>query len=380
MGMLRSLITWICVIPFFSLPISGCGAGKVGTGAPSDTRTASPAGWWQLESAGGLAQITAVTCPDEQFCLVVDHNGFAMSGDGGVTWRHATFAPSPMAFMGAAISCPSPKRCVAVGIAGPGATPAVALTTDGAATWQIQMLAGAGSALTTVTCPTESVCLSAGSVYDEFRRGVIYLSHDGGAHWSPVSVGWLVEVSAIACSSSLRCVADGTTIQNGTLGPATILRTVDGGQHWTSTILVQPASLGQLACVASGRCLAVGFSTHDVFTAEPVILVQDDATHSFMRSVASLEVTRLEGISCATPIFCVAVGVGTPDISSPSGGRPGVVVVTADGGKSWHREPIPSDASDVLAVSCRPTLRCLAGAMAGSAPYRYLVLSRTPSS
>lgn len=370
-------LTSICALTVASVAISACG-GKAAGSASSGPPIPSPAGRWVLESAGRLDQTAAVTCADEWFCLVVDRYGFATSSDGGVTWRHANFAPTPLEFIGAAISCPTPRHCVVAGTAGRWATPAVALTTDAAATWQIRTFAGVGSALNTVTCPTESLCLTGGSVYDESLRNVIYQSRDGGSHWIPVSVDAQVEVSAIACSSSVICVAVGSTIRNGTTGPAAILRTVDGGQNWAPTILQQPASLNQVTCVPSGRCMAVGFSTNDVFTAEPVILVQDDATHSFTRSVASLDVVRLADISCGTPLFCVAVGVGPPDINSPNGGRPGVVVATNDGGKSWHREVIPANVSDFNAVNCRPTLHCLAGASADSAPYDYLVLSRRP--
>jgi photosystem II stability/assembly factor-like uncharacterized protein len=370
-------MTSVFVITVLSVATSGCG-GKAAGGAPSPAPQSSPAARWQLESAGHLDQIAAVTCASDRFCLVIDRYGYATSTDRGVTWRHANFAPTPLAFMGAAISCPTVNRCVAVGTTGRWPAPGVALTTDGAATWQIQTLDGTGSALNTVACPTESLCLSAGSVHDESSNGVAYVSHDGGSHWSPVSLGSQVEASAIACSSRLICMAVGNTVRNGELGPAAIVRTVDGGQHWRSTILPQPASLDYVSCVPSGRCLAAGFSTNTVVTAEPIILVQDDTTHSFMRSMASLKLRRITGLSCATPLVCVAVGAGFDDTSSPNPSRPGIVVATDDGGRSWHREAIPANVSDFLTVSCGPNMWCLAGATTDTSPYGYVVLSRRP--
>jgi len=370
------------LIPVLALTLVSLQIAACGVSAPVSTRSrqqaATPSGQWQIEPTGQLGQVQAASCPTTKFCIVIDRSGFVVSKDGGLTWGRGLFAASPKKFIGSSVSCPSSAKCVVAGVGGPSLQPTVAVSTDAAGTWRIQQLdGGAGSALNAVACPTESFCVTAGSAYDAQLHTVIYVSRDGGSGWGKATVGEEVDVSGIACASDRNCMAVGYAIRNATNGPPAIVRTDDGGHRWTSKLVDNPPALDNLTCATNGRCLSVGLSTRNIVTAEPVIFVQDDATHSFTRNLVPLGVAWLNDVSCGTPLFCVAVGyasgyAGTAENAT----RIPAIVTSNDGGKTWRREGIPSNVSEVITVACQATLRCIAGAVTN--PFGYVVLSRTP--
>jgi len=357
--------------------VSACGDQPGPASTPTTSpKTASESGEWHVESAGQLGQIEAETCATEQFCIVVDRAGYVVSRDGRVTWQRGSFASDTTLFSAGAVSCPSLTTCLVVGTAGRTVQPAVAVSTDGANSWHLQQFESLGSSLNAVTCASESLCMTAGSAINAHRKSLVYVTRDGGTDWQSVVLDQNIDIHGITCWTTLLCSAVGYTIRDGTTALVALLNTTDGGLHWMSKTVSTPAGIGGLSCVSTGRCMSVGLSTSDIITTEPVVFVQEDYNHAFTRTVNGLGVASLDDVSCGTPLFCVAVGWGWTG-SGQNRTHRAIVLATDDGGTSWHRESGPANVTEVLNVSCRATLHCLAGAITD--PYGYVVLSREVS-
>ena len=210
------------------------------------------------------------------------------SGDpGGETWHHVTAAGmvDPMA-----LSCaPGTERCVLVGgpsgegipgyfpIDGPLADGQVEYSSDGGVTWKVSTSSalGAYGELNGVTCESVTFCLAVGnsSASDtttwEPGFNIVYLSHDGGATWTPASsIGepetdttWSL-LNAVSCSSATTCVAvgeynapdlGGEIPEYGSVDE--ILRTTDGGVTWTaSSVPRAPTATHHISGASSSLC------------------------------------------------------------------------------------------------------------------------------
>lgn len=73
-------------------------------------------------------------------------------------------------------------------------------------------------------------------------------------------------------------------------------------------------------------------------------------------------VTTLESVSCVSALHCLAVGEYLEP--APTDTRPGVVVATNDGGKSWARQ-VTTMTGELVSVSCANAFRCIAVGLAG---------------
>ena len=147
---------------------------------------------------------------------------------------------------------------------------------------------------------------------------------------------------AIACPSSSKCFAVGTSI----------LATENSGATWTTEPFPVPVSdLYGIACPSVSDCYAVG--QYD--DANGVILATTDGGSTWVSQPLPVGVFNigLSAVSCMSTTQCVAV---LSDNTSD-----GPVLATGNGGSTWTNEPVPAGVYGLSAVSCvRSTSVCVA--------------------
>ncbi len=315
-----------------------------------------------------------------------------------------------------AVSCVD-RRCVSVGEAGasvgfsPGvvgeAHAQVLVSTDGGQRWVPGAAPSGAVDLAGVACGGSGWCLAVGQgppqavspalaaslpaplqKYQFVAWGLAFVSHDGGAHWSPVPLpARTAPLVSLSCWSAGSCVAVGALPVVLTRGsgpgagavgavavPAVVaLVTTDGGAHWASLALpVRLLRATALACGPAGRCLLAGQSGPPGSPSPVVLASSDGATAWHLEPPPSLPAgplaqepspALLTAVACPGAGRCVAWGV------VPDGGPGGqTLLVTSDGGASWSvasggrvpRRLFLSEPGRLAAVDCPTSERCVA--------------------
>ncbi len=203
--------------------------------------------WQTTASYPPLANVRAVSCapsisPSSATCVAVGDDGgnvasVLVTNNGGTTWTDT--APAPGVTTLSTVSCPSASVCYAGGGSG------IMKSTDGGSMWTLQ----------DGTFPAESIsCFT----IDECTavQGIDIVKTNNGANWnSQISPSGTDSLSDVSCSNAITCAAVG--VVNGS--PA-IIGTQDGG---TWTTLDQPSVnlLSSLSCSTSTTCVAVGVAS-----------------------------------------------------------------------------------------------------------------------
>ena len=211
--------------------------------------------------------------------------------------------------------------------------------------------------LGSLACATATTCVAIGSITrqpQEIRAAVITKTTDGGQSWTSEPVPVAGALSGLACPSSAFCVAVGGYIGGG--GPSfnpdrlgTVMASTDGGRSWT--VQSVPRGVGYLngvSCASVSFCVAVGESPDD--HGGTTLVTTDQGSH-WSRSHLPAEVSGLSLVSCPVPGTCLAVGHGA--------------IRTTDGGLSWAAVNPNVEVPLVESLSCITALRCIA---AGSGP------------
>jgi photosystem II stability/assembly factor-like uncharacterized protein len=260
------------------------------------------------------------------------------------------------------ITCPSSTECIAVGEAVLSSNTSAAVivaTTDAGASWTTEPVpaslgSGFDTGLTTVTCPSTSVCYAFG--YSASLAEVILGTTDGGSNWSVQdTIDAFGGTPDITCVSTSDCFA--LTDPNGGSGSGTILQTLSGGASWTSLPL--PPNLPQLTsmtCTSAQNCLVVGgadvLQTSNGGTSWTVQRLGGDPP-------GQANPFELYGVACASSSACIAVG-GSGAQGATSGG---VIFTTADAGAVWSGQNV--SVATLSTVACTSSLDCFAGGVQG---------------
>ncbi|MDA8057809.1 MAG: hypothetical protein M0032_07535 [Actinomycetota bacterium] len=224
---------------------------------------------WALQGPlrNGAMSATSVSCTSPTACWAAtyessqpDHaTGTVLAtSDGGATWVPTTALPSGTGIVSAVACTPAtspPPGTPAAGGVGAGAGTSASSTTGSSTT-------------TTVPATSPAVpdgnCVVAGTTGTTFgdpRVGsaVLLTSSDGGASWTPQAIGSsIASLTSVSCPTSSACVAAGST--TATTPQAGVLVLTGGdGQPWASarTQLVPEAPVA-LSCPALGHCLGAG--------------------------------------------------------------------------------------------------------------------------
>jgi photosystem II stability/assembly factor-like uncharacterized protein len=286
-----------------------------GTSAPVAHTAASKA-----TNATTVSQpLAAVACPTPSECLAVGGPGrlFA-TRDSASRWT-ALSLPTDHYLYG--ITCPTSSRCVAVGDAG-----TIVLSQHGLRGWE-KVSSGTRTPLSAVTCQSPDTCTAVGD------GGTILVTRDGGVHWEPANRGTEV-ITGVSCSLPDECVAVTSSADQ-------VLRTTDAttwsGANVEGGPLLALVPMNGVFC-SSPTCVSVG--------ARGMIAVSTDngASWSFDAPVTD---QTLNGVSCSTAEVCVAVGAA------------GTILATTDGGASWTQIASPTTQT-LLGAECLTTGSCVA--------------------
>lgn len=168
--------------------------------------------------------------------------------------------------------------------------------------------------------------------------------------WFPSTIPRnVLYLDAIDCTSSLSCVAVGTTNAKPMTG--LIVRTTDGGETWEEVPLAGDVDIYELSDVRCSRvansCIAVG-TTRDV---SAVVLVSGDGGARW--EIRTLNKVDLARVSCIDTVTCMAVGA--VDLKP-------AVFVTHDAGRSWAAALAPATGifDNIDDISCTPDRTCSA--------------------
>lgn len=249
--------------------------------------------WRQMaspdEGSGGDA-LTGVSCPTADTCVAVGTYRAAPFGEAASSappvapliealtagrWAVVPGPPAPPGSSLAAVSCPSPTSCTAVGsstkgsqAANPDESPVVEVL-DGT-TWSsapVTQPPGTSTELKAVSCPAVSSCVAVGDVApasDPTATRPLVEQLVGGA-WmatSPTPAAIAGTLDDVTCSAPGRCVAVGNAVTGPSSGSALVVSLDATGWHVDATALEQSGdiSLAAVGCSPDGSCVVAGIS------------------------------------------------------------------------------------------------------------------------
>jgi hypothetical protein len=182
------------------------------------------------------------------------------------------------------------------------------------------------SALSAVSCPTESLCVAV-----DASGGVLRTLDPTSAMpaWTKVlNAGQAL--SSVSCASATLCVA---------VGGHQALTSADGAASWSSAPIDPASTLTGVSCPAISLCVAVDQSGQALATGNP---------GSASWSTAKIDGTALQAVACSSASSCVAVDGAGAAFGSES-----------PGGGAWHGRTIDPGVA-LSGVSCLPAGPCVA--------------------
>jgi hypothetical protein len=311
----------------------------------------------------------------------------------GARWRirrtpnpAGTVMQRPIGTQGASlsgVSCTSRNACIAVGSYvkpfNPLVQPRQAALVErwNGKLWKIQRTpspAGASPltnmSLSSVTCMSRTVCIAVGSYTDSAGTGVALAERFNGERWriedTPDPAGATsITLSGVSCSSRMACTTVGSFAN-----PATIEVTFAeawNGTSWRIQSTRNPLSgasrgaLNGVSCTSATACTAVGSYTNTSGTQTALAEGWDGTSWRIQPTPdpGGAGSSALNGVSCASPTACIAVGSYTTS--------PGNVQALAEAwdGTSWTIQDTPNLAPQdrgtwLDAVSCSSGTACTA--------------------
>lgn len=219
--------------------------------------------------------------------------------------------------------------------------------------WQLNTRGPVPGAL---TCPTATTC------YVEGGAGGLYVSTDAATTWQSIKLpAGLAFTTKLVCQSATTCEAGAT--EHGT---AVLSVTKDGGRGWTSRRLPPAAgSIYQLACTAPTTCRAITLPPRG---AREHLLTTDDGRHF---TVSYFPANNVYLLSCPTASHCVAAGLAS-DIGNKIIGQ---VLISDDGGASWHPGTLAAGIRPFGSLECVDAEHCFQVALHLKGDYSEFMVS-----
>jgi hypothetical protein len=348
----------------FGLVAPGCAVLAPSAGASPDIGESSST--WSLvgsaNAVGRIGSLEAVSCMSAADCVAVG-NYTNSAGDeaalaiewSGKAWstKNIAIPPSASASSLDSVACVS-TSCTAVG--GYTKTPGdrVPLTERwNGSKWSIASVSGLpGATLTAVSCASISACEATGN-YTNPSTGLETPVAAGwnGSRWASQTVPNPAPMSgsdlvAISCTKDDACTAvGGYALESG----HSMLAEVWNGSKWSRQAMSSPdqASLSGVSCVSPMSCVAVGYNSNT-----PASEVWN-GSHWTLVLISEPVEGVLSGVACRSATTCVAVGY--------YGKTERLTVSETWNGKTWSVRSKGSRPGSLLAgVSCVSTADCRA--------------------
>jgi photosystem II stability/assembly factor-like uncharacterized protein len=279
---------------------------------------------------------SVISCPSVSRCVASEGNTVLTTIDGGTTWKTSAL-PSGISNLGG-ISCPTTRKCWAVGLGGVAYddTSEMMATSDGGRTWTTESLpVGTEGLWGAISCPDTSHCWALTLVSEANGTGEVFTT-DGGKTWIAGRLDIYGNPSGrdISCSDRSSCwAADGSPSPHG---EGTI---VELAGKYDPTGTPPPANYNGISCPTASHCWAV--------TSGDTVIRTTDAGDTWTTANLPAETGPAEGIDCPTTLDCWAVGFG-------------VVVASHNGGSIWSNDTIPNGIDQIDDISCPTTSACWA--------------------
>ncbi len=335
-------------------------AGRADLDAVAAHRAAGQSGSDRPAAVGGF------DCRTLTHCVALGANtpamGTRLAGEGwnGTTWWRTAAVPEPTGTGGVGaggVACPASHQCVAVGVGyprtGPGSFAIAAYWHGGHWTTVRAAAAGSSSLLAAVSCPLPTSCYAVG---DYTPKGSLafapLIEHWNGRNWSQLTAP-VPEGSRYGNLSGVSCPATGFCVAVGTDGAGALIERWND-ETWTATMPSATVAemLYGVSCPSTTSCFAVGSNGEGNSSA-----VQRWDGHGWKESAAPVprgsEFPWLQSVSCPSPTWCLAVG---NDIN------PGAYAV-AWNGHDWKLVPMTGNGGHVgylQQVRCLTRTSCVA--------------------
>ena len=227
---------------------------------------------------------------------------------------------------------------------------------------------GGTAALNGVSCASPSFCVAVGTSTDS--EPAVAEKWDGSS-WSLMAAanpGSYASLSGVSCASSTFCVAVGAySIELPNQAYRQALAELWDGTAWSAMSVQNPTTNTQLngiSCPSASFCIAVGQSVSSDGSAEQSLSeVWNGATWTAIAAPSPSAASELFGVSCTSNSFCVAAG--RYNLYGQQNSLAHDLTLIADwNGSSWAlmKSIDPSPAlSELVTVSCTSSAFCMAG-------------------
>ena len=168
-------------------------------------------------------------------------------------------------------------------------------------------------------------------------------------------------LASVSCSSATACTAVGVVARGD--GPSSSLVKRLSGTRWTTQKGLGPAEVDGVSCPSTDSCTAVGVRNDNVdFSRDRGLAARWDGRHWLREPIPHLKHrTELDSVSCPTARRCVAVGDSPPPALTEASKQ--TPVSATFNGSRWvaRRTPFPSGWHASLdGVSCASPADCTA--------------------
>jgi hypothetical protein len=282
---------------------------------------------WSTSSFSPPAELVAVSCATKSSCLGVSNYGPEVLWNGsGWSTQHVDMSGAHFS----ALSCPTPKFCLAVASkvrSRPKASGNLSGTTYyvtwNGAKWTHPVKIDGNGGIGSVSCASTSFCVAT----DEDGHALIW----SGRRWTTTDVGTPdKQLASVSCTSTDFCVViDGW-------GNAVSWN----GSKWSTPVDIaapDSANYGAVSCVSSTFCAAVDWSGN----------AQTWNGHSWSKGRNVDHGREIYSVSCATERFCVAFDTSGFEVKWI--------------GHKWSYPTFVDPRKSVFSVSCPSPSFCVAG-------------------